>query len=200
MPHSIVAAAFLLAHLPALAADSAVITHIVQRPWIINAGGVLKSETELTIENHRGQAVDAWVVIRVPGKPDCMESLGSLPQGASKRVVHVPELTTDGDPVTFAIHDNAAGDTASSVPVLAGEALHATKVTLSWQPSTDNHAFARYQVFRDGARIADLSAVFNSWMDDAVKPGTTCRYSVKARDLADNLSPDGVPAAVTTLP
>jgi hypothetical protein len=83
--------------------------------------------------------------------------------------------------------------------VLAGEALHATKVTLSWEPSTDNHAVAGYQVFRDGARIADLSAVFNSWMDDAVKPGTTYRYTVKARDIAGNLSPDSGPAAVTTL-
>lgn len=71
--------------------------------------------------------------------------------------------------------------------------------TLAWEPSTDNHAVAGYQVFRDGARIAELSAVFNSWMDDAVKPGTTYRYTVKARDIAGNLSPDGGPAAVTTL-
>jgi chitinase len=82
---------------------------------------------------------------------------------------------------------------------LAGEALHANKVTLSWEPSTDNHAVAGYQVFRDGERIADLAAVFNSWMDDAVKPGTTYRYTVKARDIASNLSPDSRPAAVTTL-
>ena len=93
----------------------------------------------------------------------------------------------------------AADTTAPSAPVLTGEALHATKVTLSWEPSTDNHAVAGYQVFRDGARIADLSAIFNSWMDDVVKPGTTYRYTVKARDIAGNLSPDGGPAAVTTL-
>jgi hypothetical protein len=60
-------------------------------------------------------------------------------------------------------------------------------------------ANAGYQVFRDGARIADLSAVFHSCMDDAVKPGATYRYTVKARDIAGNLSPDGGPAAVTTL-
>ncbi len=75
-------------HLPALAADPAAITHIDQRPWILNAGGVLKSETELTIENHRGQAVDAWVKIRVPGQPDCVESLGSLPPGTNVLAVY----------------------------------------------------------------------------------------------------------------
>lgn len=68
MPYSIIAAAFLLAHLPALAADSAVITNTDQGPWIINAGGVLKSETELTIENHRGKAVDAFGVTGVAGQ------------------------------------------------------------------------------------------------------------------------------------
>lgn len=72
---------------PALAADPAVITHVDQRPWIINSGGVLKSKTELTIENRHSQAVDALVKIRVPGKPDCMESLGSLPPGASREDV-----------------------------------------------------------------------------------------------------------------
>ena len=49
------AAAFLVAHIPVFAADSTVITHIDQRPWIINADGALKSETELTIES---QTVD----------------------------------------------------------------------------------------------------------------------------------------------
>jgi hypothetical protein len=80
---------------------------------------------------------------------------------------------------------------------LAGEALHATKVTLSWEPATDNFAVGSYQVFRDGMRIADLSAVFRSWMDNSGKPGTTYRYTVKARDMAGNLSPDGGPAEVT---
>jgi hypothetical protein len=106
------AAAFLVAHISVFAADSAVITRIDQRPWIINADGALKSETELTIENHRGQPVDAWVKISVPGRPDCIEALGSLSPGASKRVVHVPELAADGDSVTFAIHDNQGGNAA----------------------------------------------------------------------------------------
>jgi hypothetical protein len=105
-----------------------------------------------------------------------------------------------GFPVPVKAVPGLAADTiAPSVPVLAGEGLHATKVTLSWQPSTDNHAVAGYQVFRNGERIADLSAVFNSWMDDAVEHGTTYRYTVKARDIAGNLSPDATPVEVTTL-
>jgi fibronectin type 3 domain-containing protein len=92
----------------------------------------------------------------------------------------------------------AADTTAPSVPVLTGQALHATKVTLSWEPATDNVAVSGYQVYRDGARIADLAAVFNSWMDNAVKPGTTYHYTVKACDMDGNLSPDVAPVEVST--
>jgi len=169
------AAAFLLAHLPALAAGPAVITHIDQRPWIINAGGVLKSETELTIENHRGQAVDAWMIIRVPGKPDCMESLGSLPPGANKRVVHVPELTTDGDPVTFAVHDNAAGDTAPlGAKTLPQHKIrhwrlhvgHNTHLDIGYTDYQEDLKTKKWPGFWDQALLEDMPRS-DSWPDDA---------------------------------
>ena len=175
MPHSIVAAAFLLAHLSALAADPAVITNIDQRPWIINAGGVLKSETELTIENHRGQAVDAWVKIRVPGKPDCMESLGSLPPGANKRVVHVPELTTDGDPVTFAIHDNQAGNTAPiGAKTLPQKKIrhwrlyvgHNSHMDIGYTEFQEDLKTKTWPGFWDQALLEDMPRS-DSWPDDA---------------------------------
>jgi hypothetical protein len=173
--HSLVAAAFLLAHLPALAADPAVITKIDQRPWILNAGGVLKSETELTIENHRGRAVDAWVKIRVPGKPDCMEALGSLPPGANKRVVHVPELTTDGDPVTFAIHDNQAGNTAPiGAKTLPQQKIrhwrlyvgHNSHMDIGYTEFQEDLKTKTWPGFWDQALLEDMPRS-DSWPDDA---------------------------------
>ena len=83
-----------------------------QRPWIVNDHGTLKSETELTIDNDRGSTFDAWVKVGVAGKPDCMEPLTGLVTGRCKRIVHVPELGKDGDLVTFALFDNAAGSGA----------------------------------------------------------------------------------------
>jgi hypothetical protein len=85
---------------------------------------------------------------------------------------------------------------APTAPVVTGEALHATKVTLSWQPATDNQAVKGYKVYRDGAQIADVAAAVNSWMDNAIKPNTEYRYTVKAYDMAGNLSPDGAPVQV----
>ena len=110
---AILAASMLLAPVAVFAADPVTVTTITQRPWIINTDGALKSETELTIEHNRAQAFDAWVKISVPGKPDCIEAVGSLAPGPGKRVVHVPELNADGDQVTFAVYDNQTGTGAA---------------------------------------------------------------------------------------
>jgi hypothetical protein len=183
----VASAAFLLAHLTALAADPAVITNIAQRPWIINGAGVLKSETELTIENRRGQAVDAWMKISVPGKPDCIESLGSLPQGASKHVVHVPELDNDGEPVTFAIHDNAAGNAApiasKTVPqnkirhwrLYVG---HNTHMDIGYTDFQEDLKTKKWPGFWDQALLEDMPRS-DSWQDDAkVRLETEAVYQI----------------------
>ena len=85
----------LLAGNAAIAADTVTVTGVQQRPWIINDGGTLKSATELTVDNPRSQAIDAWVKISVADKPDCLETLGSLVPGNNKRVIHVLELNRD---------------------------------------------------------------------------------------------------------
>jgi hypothetical protein len=87
---------------------------------------------------------------------------------------------------------------APAAPAVTGEALHTSKITLSWQPASDNYAVAGYRVYRDGTQIADVAAVMNSWMDDAVKPATTYRYTVRAYDVAGNLSAESNPVVVKT--
>ena len=69
-------------------------------------------------------------------------------------------------------------------------------MTLTWQPSTDNMAVKGYRVYRDGTQIADVAEVFRSWMDAAVTPNATYQYTVKAYDMAGNLSEAGGPVAV----
>jgi hypothetical protein len=41
-----------------------------------------------------------------------------------------------------------------------------------------------------------VAAVFNSWMDNAVKPGGVYTYTVKAYDVAGNLSAASNPVAI----
>jgi len=87
-----------------------------------------------------------------------------------------------------------------SAPVLWGQALHSTKVTLSWLPSTDNMAVKGYKVYRDDKQIADVPELYGSWLDTSVQPATAYSYSVKAYDLAGNLSSASDPAVIKTLP
>ncbi|MEI6647306.1 MAG: glycosyl hydrolase-related protein [bacterium] len=87
---------------------------------------------------------------------------------------------------------------APSVPVLSGQLLHSSKVTLSWQPSTDNYAIKGYKVFRDGKQIADLPEEFNSWLDTTVRPNNTYRYTVQACDVNHNLSAASTPFVLAT--
>jgi hypothetical protein len=87
-----------------------------------------------------------------------------------------------------------------SAPVLWGQALHSTKVTLSWLPATDNQAVKGYKVYRDDKQIADLPELFGSWLDTKVQPATTYTYTVKAYDISGNLSSAGGPAVIKTLP
>jgi hypothetical protein len=94
----------------------------------------------------------------------------------------------------------AADTIAPSAPLASGEALHSSKVTLSWQPSVDNYAAQGYKVYRDGTQIADVAACLNCWLDTAVKPATAYTYTVKAYDVAGNLSAASKPLEIRTLP
>jgi hypothetical protein len=87
---------------------------------------------------------------------------------------------------------------APSAAVLVGLALHSTKITLSWQPATDNFAVKGYKVYRDGTLIKDVVEEMNSWLDTTIAPGKTYNYTVKAYDAAGNLSVDGNAVAITT--
>lgn len=63
-----------------------------------------------------------------------------------------------------------------------------TSVTLSWTASTDNAAVYRYDIFKDGVKTITTdqttAAVYN------LAAGTNYRFTVKARDITGNYSPE----------
>ncbi len=64
----------------------------------------------------------------------------------------------------------------------------ATSVSLSWTPSTDNAAVYRYDIFKDGVKTITTdqttATVYN------LVAGTNYRFTVKARDITGNYSPE----------
>ena len=91
-----------------------------------------------------------------------------------------------------------AGDTnPPSVPAnLAGSASTAFSVQLTWDPSTDDVGVTGYDVFRDGAIIAETTAT--SYADTSVLAESTHQYAIRARDISGNVSALSPAITVTT--
>lgn len=73
---------------------------------------------------------------------------------------------------------------------LAASYLRSSDIGLAWSPAGDNVGVAGYEVWRDGATIAAVSAT--SYRDTALSGGTTYDYQVVAFDVAGNLSDPSV--------
>lgn len=71
-----------------------------------------------------------------------------------------------------------------------------TTLAFRWNPSVDNRAVSRYTVFRNGAKIADVTV--NQFSDRNLTAGTRYAYTVRALDAANNASVFSVPFQVTT--
>ncbi len=96
--------------------------------------------------------------------------------------------------------DTCVGATADTTPPSAPTNLAATapsgsQVDLSWTASTDNVAVTGYDVLRNGTTIATATAT--TYTDITVTAGTKYTYTVKARDVAGNLSAASNSATVT---
>jgi len=82
---------------------------------------------------------------------------------------------------------------------LAGTAVSASQVNLTWNAASDNVGVAGYTVYRNGSPIATTSgANATSYSDSSVASGTTYTYTVDAFDGTGNHSPPSGPVSVTT--
>jgi chitodextrinase len=79
---------------------------------------------------------------------------------------------------------------------LTATATSSSKITLTWTASTDNVGIKNYQVFRNGTLIATITS--KSFTDSGLTASTLYSYTVKAVDLAGNVSPASAPASATT--
>ncbi|MCX7922709.1 MAG: fibronectin type III domain-containing protein [Clostridia bacterium] len=68
--------------------------------------------------------------------------------------------------------------------------------TLTWTAATDNAAVARYQIYRDGVRIASSSNP--TFTATRLIPGRTYTFTVNAYDVSGNISEQTPAVSVTT--
>jgi N-acetylneuraminic acid mutarotase len=79
---------------------------------------------------------------------------------------------------------------------LTADLSGADEVRLSWSPSTDRVGVTGYLVFRNGRWIATVTGTEH--VDSGLAPQTVYAYSVRARDLAGNVSARSNTATVVT--
>jgi fibronectin type 3 domain-containing protein len=102
--------------------------------------------------------------------------------------------SAETEPVT-AVRDTLA---PSAPPNLRATEVRPGAVGLAWDASTDNVGVARYQVFRDGSPLAQISAG-RTFLDDTVGTSrTSYTYLVTAVDAAGNASGPSNQVTVTT--
>ena len=88
---------------------------------------------------------------------------------------------------------------APTVPTaLTVGATTASTVALTWAASTDSTGVAGYEVYRGATRVATTATT--GYTDTGLTAGTAYTYTVRAKDVAGNLSAVSSPVTATTQP
>uniref|UniRef100_A0AAU2JIJ4 Fibronectin type III domain-containing protein n=1 Tax=Streptomyces sp. NBC_00049 TaxID=2903617 RepID=A0AAU2JIJ4_9ACTN len=81
-----------------------------------------------------------------------------------------------------------------------GRATGPRAARVSWTPSTDDTGVTAYDVYQGGVRIHTAGPGESGTALTGLRPDTVYTFTVRARDGADNSSPDGPAVDVTTPP
>ncbi|WP_406063666.1 fibronectin type III domain-containing protein [Streptomyces sp. NBC_01077] len=73
-------------------------------------------------------------------------------------------------------------------------------VTLRWSASEDDTRVTAYDVYQADTRIHTVPGTATTAHVTGLRPGTAYAFTVRARDAAENSSPDSTPADLTTAP
>jgi chitodextrinase len=81
---------------------------------------------------------------------------------------------------------------------LRGQVDGSRAVTLSWGPAADDLAVTSYDVYQEDSRIHSVRGSETTARVTGLRPGTVYTFTVRARDAAENSSPDSAAVDLTT--
>ncbi len=148
-----------------------------------------------------------------------------LQDGRQVRELPATTLMTDvtglapGTRHTFAVRArDAAGNTSPATPAVAATTLRAAAedrrpptvpgtlratpagpdaAVLTWTPARDDTRVTAYDVHQAGVRIHTAPGTATTARVTGLRPGTAYSFTLRARDAAENSSPDTAPADLT---
>lgn len=107
-------------------------------------------------------------------------------------------LNGEVEDYTVNINPFVADTQSPTIPTgLSTSNITVSSLTLLWSASTDNKAVSSYDVFRDGTLIGNTNTT-NIFVS-GLSAGTSYSFTVKAKDVAGNISPSSNPLTATTL-
>ncbi|MDT9692071.1 fibronectin type III domain-containing protein [Streptomyces sp. P9(2023)] len=109
-----------------------------------------------------------------------------------------PHSTTVPATTLSAIAQDRAAPTAPKA--LRATADGSRAATLTWQPARDDTKVTAYDVYQADARIHTVPGTATTARLTGLRAGMVYSFTVRARDAAENSSPDSAPADLTTTP
>ncbi|MGW2270779.1 fibronectin type III domain-containing protein [Streptomyces yangpuensis] len=117
-----------------------------------------------------------------------LDSAGNLSGAGPAAAVTTPAAKAEDRTAPTAPATTAAGATGPR------------SARVSWAPSTDDTGVTAYDVYQGGVRIHTAGPGENATTLTGLRPDTVYTFTVRARDGADNSSPDGPAVDVSTPP
>ncbi|CAM5552850.1 hypothetical protein STANM309S_03908 [Streptomyces tanashiensis] len=111
--------------------------------------------------------------------------------------VSPPSVTVTATTLRAAAEDRRPPTTPTALRVTADGSRAAT---LRWSPARDDTRVTAYDVYQADTRIHTVPGTTTTAHLTGLRPGTAYAFTVRARDAAENSSPDSAPADLTTAP
>ncbi|MFF3213511.1 fibronectin type III domain-containing protein [Streptomyces sp. NPDC002886] len=146
------------------------------------------------------------LVRELPADKTMTDITGLTPRTAYAFTVRARDAAGNTSPAGPAVSATTPAATAedrvapSAPPRTNGAPLGPTSARLTWAAATDDTGVTAYDVYQGDARIHTVGPGVTTTVLEDLRPDSVYTFTVRARDGADNSSPDGPAVDVSTPP